>query len=178
MEVCLQDKTGWEPRDREMPGSTGGGGWWPPGHLWLRRAWAWVSGRSSRFGRRMLRSDEHAVPKGIPRVTSRLPPAAEVWPQETGPSWSRHQLGIWGPMMRPKCLGSGGVPSHCSGGRCLLSEGKGKSLLKRLVGRRKALFPRGRVAWAPSSQFHVLSQPSRGGGDTSGRLPASSQCGP
>lgn len=26
MEVCLWDKTGWKPRDREMPGSTGGGG--------------------------------------------------------------------------------------------------------------------------------------------------------
>ena len=84
-EVCLWDKTGWEPR--ELPGSTGGavgGGGRPLGHLWLCGAWAWVSGRSSRFGRKMLRSDEHAVLKETLRVTSRHPWAAEVWPQEMG----------------------------------------------------------------------------------------------
>ena len=73
-EVCLWDKTGWEPR--ELPGSTGGavgGGGRPLGHLWLCGAWAWVSGRSSRFGRKMLRSDEHAVLKETLRVTSRHP---------------------------------------------------------------------------------------------------------
>lgn len=94
-------------------------------------------------------------------VTSRRPRAAKFGPRETGPSWARSQLGIWGPMMSPKCLGRG------RGGKCLHSEREGKSTLTRLAGRRESPLTRGWVARDLSSQSH-LSCPSQAEG---GQIP-------
>lgn len=46
--------------------------------------------------RKTRRSVEHEVPGGNLGSDIQEPWAAQVWPQEMGPSWARSQLGVWG----------------------------------------------------------------------------------